>query len=418
MKQLKKGYKKTEVGVIPEDWEVITLNDAVKDFQLGGNYSNGENETNFPLIKMGNIDRGEIKLDKIYYVVGAKPSDKDRLKYGDVLFNTRNTLELVGKVAIWRNELPVAYYNSNLLRLDFNESKISSNFFFNYLINTKRNIAQLKTLATGTTSVAAIYTRDLIKINIAKPTLTEQKAIADSLTDVDELITNLEKLIAKKKAIKQGAMQQLLTPPHKGGKRLEGFSGDWEEIDISSLAHIVGGGTPSTSNFEFWNGNINWFTPTEIGDVKYSIESFRKISAEGLKSSSARMLPKGTVLMTTRASIGDLSILECDACTNQGFQSLVPIDKNDSEFIYYIMSTLKKSMLNLSSGSTFLEISPNKLKLLRFFIPISIDERQAIANVLKQIDDEIGLLLKRKDKLMQIKQGMMQELLTGKTRLI
>ena len=117
---LKPGYKQTEVGVIPEEWDVKPLGSVLNKGRLGGNYPNQDRETRYPLMKMGNIARGYIDLSKVEYVTaGITPLPDDRLRHGDVLFNTRNTLDLVGKVAVWRDELPVAYYNSNLMRLEF-----------------------------------------------------------------------------------------------------------------------------------------------------------------------------------------------------------------------------------------------------------------------------------------------------------
>src|SRR5208283_2188506 len=138
------------------------------------------------------------------------------LQYGDVLFNTRNTLELVGKVAIWKNELNEAYFNSNLMRIKFRPD--IDNFFMNYLFNYRTLLVQLKSIATGTTSVGAIYTRDLLGLQVTIPQQPEQFAIAKTLLNIDSLITSFDRLIEKKKNIKQGAMQELLT----GKKRLPG----------------------------------------------------------------------------------------------------------------------------------------------------------------------------------------------------
>lgn len=193
------------------EWEVKELREILLNGTLGGNYSNLEIESSFPLIKMGNIGRGQIDVSKLEYISSnIIPLQKDRLYYGDVLFNTRNTLELVGKVAIWRNELPVAYYNSNLMKLEFND-KIVSNFFINYILNTKYSISQLRGFATGTTSVAAIYTRDLLKFKLPLPPLPEQQAIAQILSDMDTEIQSLEQKRDKYTLLKQGMMQQLLT---------------------------------------------------------------------------------------------------------------------------------------------------------------------------------------------------------------
>ncbi len=119
------GYKRTEVGVIPEDWDVKPLGSVLNMCRLGGNYPNQGRETAYPLVKMGNIGRGYIDAAKVEYIApGVAPDPNHRLCYGDVLFNTRNTLDLVGKAAIWRNELPVAYYNSNLMRLEFDPQRL------------------------------------------------------------------------------------------------------------------------------------------------------------------------------------------------------------------------------------------------------------------------------------------------------
>src|SRR5439155_1977698 len=185
---------------------------VLANLRLGGNYRNQERETSRPLIKMGNIGRGSIDLEKVQYIPDdADVDEEDRLIDGDLLFNTRNTLELVGKVAMWRGDLPNAYYNSNLLRLKFKEAKIANNFFANCVLNTKAAISQLKGFATGTTSVAAIYTRDLLNLRLQVPLLEEQRAIAIVLSDMDAEIAALEARRDKTKAIKQGMMQELLT---------------------------------------------------------------------------------------------------------------------------------------------------------------------------------------------------------------
>jgi type I restriction enzyme S subunit len=206
------GYKKTEVAVIPEDWQVANLHELLESARLGGNYTNSDKPTSSPLIKMGNIGRGKIRLDKLEYIPdNVLVRSEDRLHFGDVLLNTRNTLDLVGKVCIWRDELPKAFYNSNLLRLKFREERIGDNFFANLALNSKYAIEQLRGFATGTTSVAAIYSRDLAKLQLAFPSVPEQRAIAQVLTDMDAEITALEKRLVKTKDIKQGMMQELLT---------------------------------------------------------------------------------------------------------------------------------------------------------------------------------------------------------------
>ena len=418
MELIKAKYKETEVGLIPEDWEVISIDEAIKTTQLGGNYQNSESENDCPLMKMGNLDRGFFKFNKIEYVVGQEPSKRDLLNYGDVIFNTRNTLDLVGKVAVWKNELDKAYFNSNLLRFEFDESKISSSFFFNYLINTKRNISQLRSIATGTTSVAAIYSRDLTKVLIAKPTLTEQKVIATALSDVDDLIANLDKLITKKKAIKQGAMQQLLTPPNKGGKRLAGFTGEWVEKKLGDVAQMNSGGTPSSKVSEYYNGDINWVSITDMTNTgKYIISSGKKITEEGLQNSSARLFPKDTVLLAMYASIGKCTIAKAEVTTSQAILGITVNNSLDIEYLYYYLIYKKDELISQGQQGTQSNLNKGMVQNIIMCLP-QIKEQNAIAKILSDMDLDIEQLETKKTKYQDIKQGMMQELLTGKTRLV
>lgn len=120
------GFKQTEVGLIPQEWSAPALGEIVRSFQLGGNYKNSEQLSNWPLIKMGNLGRGTVTLDRLEFIdASTPPSSRDLLRTDDVLFNTRNTLDLVGKVAIWRGELPCAYFNSNILRFEFEPERDS-----------------------------------------------------------------------------------------------------------------------------------------------------------------------------------------------------------------------------------------------------------------------------------------------------
>lgn len=186
---------------------------------------------------------------------------------------------------------------------------------------------------------------------------------------------------------------------------------DWEVKTIDEIADVNGGGTPSTTISEFWNGSINWFTPTEIGYSKYVNESKRKITHEGLNKSSAKILPKGTVLLTSRAGIGDIAILELESSTNQGFQSLTAKENTSNEFLYYLILISKEQLLKKASGSTFLEISPNNVKSIQIPLP-PLDEQKAIATALSDVDALIQSLDALIAKKKAIKQGAMQELLT------
>lgn len=174
--------------------------------------------------------------------------------------------------------------------------------------------------------------------------------------------------------------------------RFKGFTEAWEQRKLGDIATIVGGGTPSTANESYWNGNINWFSPAELGEQNYVYESQNKITKEGLEHSSAKLLPIGTVLFTSRAGIGKTAILAEKACTNQGFQSIVPIKEClDSYFIYSCTNQLKKYGETKGAGSTFVEVSGKQMSEMLIKIPNQFDEQLIVGSFFKKLDSLITL---------------------------
>nr|WP_277380046.1 restriction endonuclease subunit S [Weissella paramesenteroides] len=163
----------------------------------------------------------------------------------------------------------------------------------------------------------------------------------------------------------------------------------WEKRKLGELAIIQGGGTPSSINSDYWNGNINWFTPTEVSNTGYVKESARKITNLGLKKSSAKLLPKGTVLMTSRAGVGDMGILTVPAATNQGFQSMIPNEEMPSYFLYSMQSFISKEANRLASGSTFSEISGKQVSKIVINVPSEKGEKVQIGKLFEQLNNLI-----------------------------
>lgn len=245
----------------------------------------------------------------------------------------------------------------------------------------------------------------------------EQERVVAALSDADGVVAGLERVIAKKRLIKQGAMQDLLT----ARRRLPGFSGEWEEATLSELADIRSGGTPSTSDASLWDGDIAWVTPTDITALdgrKFLLSTSRTISRAGLRQSSAELLPEGTIVMTSRATIGECAIATIPLTTNQGFKNFIPKDRADRDFLYYLLMSLKKGFIELCSGSTFLEIGKTQLTGYTVRVPETKKEQEAIAAVLSDMDAEIQTLESRLAKARAVKEGMMQNLLTGRVRLV
>lgn len=165
----------------------------------------------------------------------------------------------------------------------------------------------------------------------------------------------------------------------------------WEQRKLGEVATIVGGGTPSTNNDAYWDGDIDWYSPVELGEQVYAERSTRRITQAGYDSCSATLLPAGkTILFTSRAGIGNTAILRRSACTNQGFQSLVVNDDTDVYFVYSMSDRIKKFAERKASGSTFLEISGKGLATGEFAFP-SKDEQVAIGSMFKQLDSLITL---------------------------
>ncbi len=235
------------------------------------------------------------------------------------------------------------------------------------------------------------------KIKIVIPKKEEQQKIAEFLGSVDDWISNLRAQKEGLEKYKKGVMQKIFSE----GK-------DWEEKRLGEIGDVIGGGTPETSKGQFWNGEMNWFTPTEI-KKKYSGESLRKISTEGLRNSSAKILPVGALLLTTRATIGDVSIAMKESTTNQGFQSIVVNKKNSNEFMYYWILHNKKEFIKRANGSTFPEISGKEVKKIKGWFP-TLKEQQKIAEFLISLDNLIESKQKQITLAEQWKKGLMQRL--------
>ena len=200
--------------------------------------------------------------------------------------------------------------------------------------------------------------------------------------------------------------------------RFKGFSEKWKKKELGKdVADIIGGGTPSTLISEFWDGDIDWYSPTEIGSRVYAEGSHKKITLLGLKSSSAKILPAGkTVLFTSRAGIGDMAILTKPGATNQGFQSFIVKEGFSPYFIYSVGKQIKEFALKHASGSTFLEISGKQLGRMKILMPI-LEEQTTIGNYFQKLDTLINQHQKKHDKLCNIKKAMLEKMFPkqGKT---
>lgn len=193
--------------------------------------------------------------------------------------------------------------------------------------------------------------------------------------------------------------------------RFAGFTGAWEQRKLGDIADITGGGTPSTSNNDYWDGNINWYSPAEISNQIFLNSSQRKITELGFSSCSAKMLPKGTVLFTSRAGIGKTAILSAEGCTNQGFQSIVPHANDlDSYFIFSRTNELKKYGEIVGAGSTFVEVSGKQMAAMTLMMPPKFNEQKTIGDFFKRLDSLLTLHQRKYEKLLNIKKSMLEKM--------
>ena len=266
------------------------------------------------------------------------------------------------------------------------------------------------------------------KIGGAVPTLTESQIqsfqffmpksesevirIGDFFAEIDNFISTEQKMLIKLQTMKQAYLHEMF--PAEGEsvpkRRFAGFTEKWQPQKLAEIAEIVGGGTPSTSNPKYWNGDIDWYSPTEIGKQTYADGSIKTITQLGLKKSSANILPANrTILFTSRASIGDMAILRRPGTTNQGFQSIVLRTGIDTYFVYSMGHILKPEALKKASGSTFLEVSGQNLSKIKILIP-SAEEQHKIGTFFRKLDERIAMQEAKVKKLKATQKAYLEEM--------
>lgn len=410
-KHIPQGYKESSLGIIPKEWEVKRLGDCTELLTNGfvgvatPHYT--EDNDGITYIQGFNVIEGGFNLTGIKKVTKAfhEKNKKSSLLEDDLLTIQTGDIGLTTMV-------PKELEGSNCHALIISRFKrIIIPRFMLYYYNSSIGRNRFRVIETGTT-MKHLNTGDLYKFLIPVPSISEQESIIRIIQLWDTAIEKQSELIEKLTLRKRALMQKLLT----GKKRLPGFCAKWTKMKLGDIAEIVGGGTPNTNEPQYWDGDILWFTPSEIGKTKYVSKSERTISKEGLVNSSAKKLPIGTILFTSRATIGAKAILEKEATTNQGFQSIIVSNGNSNEFLYYYIDILLNTIKQKASGSTFSEVSANSLRNLTIKMP-EIEEQVQIASILIDSDKEIELANAKLAKLKSQKRGLMQQLLTGKKRI-
>jgi type I restriction enzyme S subunit len=395
--EIREGYKQTEIGVIPEDWACEFIKDeyAIID---GDNIESGTlSDLNFYYITLENIDKGRlIGLIEIKYD-NAPSRARRKVKKGDVLIGTVRP-NLMSHYYV-REDVKNLVCSTGFSVVRAFPEKLCGEFIYHNLFAKIIN-KQIERILVGS-SYPAINSKDIKNILFPLPPLPEQQAIATALSDIDGLINSLQKLIDKKKKIKQGAMQELLT----GKRRLEGFSGEWEVKTIGELFALCAGG----------DLNKEIFNTFKTEKHKYEVYA-NALAKKGLYGyTTLSKYPSNSITVTARGSIGFAFY------RNQPYDAigrllvLIPKYKINCFFVSeYINNRVKFAIESTGVPQlTAPQIAKYELK-----IPPTIEEQTAIANILSDMDREIEALERKLNKYKDIKQGMMQELLTGRIRLL
>ncbi len=417
MKETK--FKHTVIGGIPVDWDITSIEDIAIKVGSGKTPLGGDSVysvSGHPFVRSQNVGRGYFMLDDIAYISSTIHQSQlsSELRINDVLLNI--TGASIGRSAVVDKRLVGGNVNQHVCIIRLKQD-IYSPLFLCYGILSSFGQKQIAAVQSGG-SREGLNFKNIRAFIVPKPTFTEQSHIAKALTDIDDLIEITEALLKKKQGIKQGAMDELLT----GKRRLDGFREPWMQTAIGVLADIVTGATPNTQNKDFWiGGTIPWMNSGEI-NLKHVYQVEGKITESGYESTSTHLIPPFCVLIALAGqgkTRGTCAINHISLCTNQSIAAIQPNENYCSMFLYYLLDSKYYQLRSASSGdSSRGGLTKRQLSEFPIFIPSSIDEQETISNILTGMDAEIVNLEANLHKYKALKQGMMEQLLTGKIRLL
>lgn len=400
---LKDGFKKTDIGFIPQDWDVFQLGTISTISRLAGAEYTAmwKEDPNGEIIALRgfNIDANSIN-DKSQVRISNALSNRlkrSRLNKGDVVYPCVGS---IGNAAVIREDNKY-HIQQNIARICPDFQKLDPDYLSAYLMSFYG--ASEVARHTSSSSQPSVLVGSLRQFRVpVPPTIKIQRSIAKVLAEADNLSSQLEKTIAKKRDIRLAARQKLLT----GQRRLPGFSGDWEVKCLSEIAELVMGQSPSSAHYNTRGNGLPLIQGN--ADIKNRKTIRRIFTTEITKQGKA-----GDILLTVRAPVGEVSKATFDVCLGRGVCAI----RGASDFLFHYLISIESSWARLSKGSTFDSISSVELRSLELRLPPSKEEQTAIAEVLSDMDAELVALEVRRAKISQLKQGMMQELLTGRIRL-
>lgn len=394
---VKAGYKKTEVGVIPDDWDAVQL-DELFTFKNGLNKAKQFFGYGTPIVNYMDVF-GKSALN-IHNIVGRVDVNSRELKAyevrrGDVFFTrTSETVDEIGVASVMLDDANQTVFSGFVLRARPRDNSLHDRFKA-YCFSEGYFRGQVRARASYTTR-ALTNGKSLSAAFLVRPPLPEQQAIANALSDVDQLIASLDQLIAKKRDLKQAAMQQLLT----GKTRLQGFSGEWEAKRLGDVADILKGQLITKEMV------ISGEVPVIAGGKRPAYYHSRA------NRYGSTITVSGSGASAGYVAIHRKPIFASDCCTiSEGAGYVL-------DFIFYFLQLKQSEIYRSQTGGAQPHIHPKDLRPLMVTIPNELTEQEAIASILSDMDQELTELEQRRDKTTALKQGMMQELLTGRTRLV
>ncbi|MDU1307029.1 MAG: restriction endonuclease subunit S [Clostridium perfringens] len=419
-KEVREGYKITELGEIPNEWDIIALGE-IGEFKNGINKSKEDFGFGCKFVNIQDAYSGNIVKNDLLERINVNDKEKEiyKLENDDIIL-VRSSVkpEGVGYPILFKKENEDIVYCGFMIRYRYNKRKINPMFLLYQLRseNIRKRVLDLSTVSANTNINQDSYKQ--IKISI--PSVKEQEKIAEILSTVDEQIENIEKLIQKNQELKRGLMQQLLTKGigHTEFKKTELgiIPKKWRLKKIDEIGKVITGNTPKTTEKDNYGDEFLWVSPFDMGNSKYIKNTNKMLSKKGFDK--ARKLPSGAVLVTCIGStIGKIGIATNELSTNQQINSIICNEDVDSEFIYYAIDYNFSKYSNYISNQAVPII--NKSTFGEFLIQIpELKEQNKVAKILSKVDDNIEKQLNKKKKLEILRNGLMQQLLTGNIRVI
>ncbi len=393
------GWRKARIGEIAE---------VKGGKRLPAGYYLQATPTHRPYIRVADMRVSGVDQSDIKYVPEGAISriQNYRIYIDDIFISVAGTLGIVGRVPI---SLDGANLTENADRLTNIKCDVA---YLMYALQSNPIQDEIDSIRTVGAQPKLALSR-IRSFEILMPSdQAEQSRVSRALSDTDDLIESLERLISKKQAIKQGMMQELLT----GNTRLSGFTSKWESKTIGQLCvSIRGGGTPSKAIADYWGGQIPWATVKDLSNFNPK-GTLDHISTRGVAESAARVVPAGELIVSVRMLIARAVQFSVDVAINQDLKVLNLKQEVDPTFLRYWFNLNEESFARAAGGSTVSGISTTELATKNVDLP-PIEEQAGIAHVLQDADEELNALMRRLQSARNVKDGMMQELLTGRTRL-